>query len=162
MSDKLLEVMEKYKQTDTLTSPTSESVTSTDQYSPLQTVMKGLINRVVPGPVLGVVKRFMPDLSKFIEQIDDPDLLHELISEVYIRLKVVLDADHEAGYGGPDRCKCAGDAESIASIFGGDDGNREVDSTGSNDEGVPASISGPDSRREDSDSGHEAEIQSGV
>jgi hypothetical protein len=95
--------------------------------------MRGLINRVVPGPILGVVKRFMPDLGKFIEQIDDPDLLHELISEVYIRLKVVLDADHEAGYGGPERCKCAGDAESIASIFSGDDGNREEHTTRSSD-----------------------------
>lgn len=104
--------------------------------------MKGLINRVVPGPILGVVKRFMPDLAKFIEQIDDPDLLHELISEVYIRLQVILEADHAAGYGGPDRCKCAGDAESVASVFGGDNGDGQIDSAGGHDEGVPAGVHG--------------------
>lgn len=145
MSDRLLEVMDRYKQKDTSTSPVSESGTSTELDSPLQMVMRGLISRVVPGPILGMVKRFMPDLGKFIDQIEDPDLLHELISEVYIRLGVILNADHEAGYGGPERCKCAGDAESIASIFGGNDGNGQVDSAGSHDEGVSASVYGSDS-----------------
>lgn len=144
MSDKLLEVMDRYRQTDTSTLTNLGSEVNTDQSSPLQTVMRGLISRVVPSPILGIVRRFMPDLGKFIDQIEDPDLLHELISEVYIRLKVILDADHEAGYGGPDRCKCAGDAESVASVFSGDDGHGEVNPIGSADEGVPAGIHGLD------------------
>lgn len=100
----------------------------------------GLIDRAIPRPMQTLAKRIMPDLGSFLKHMEDPDLLHEQISQVYNSLGIVLNADHEAGYGGGDRCQCSDNSTSEQSVSSGTDGNGEVDADGSLDEGIPESV----------------------
>lgn len=147
MPDKLIEVLNQYKATATSMSLDSELETNTEFSSPLQIVVRGLIDRAVPRPLMGMAKRILPDLATFIGQIDDPDLLHEQISQVYSILGEVLKKDHDAGYGGQDRCQCfsPGDAESVAVVPSRADGNGQEHTIGSPDEGVSTRVLDRDS-----------------
>jgi hypothetical protein len=82
----------------------------------------------------------MPQLKEFIECIEDPDLLHETISEVYFRLGQVLHYDHSYGFGGGNKCFCAQSTQIEQSISSGDYGDRQEHTDGSHDEGVSSSV----------------------
>ena len=116
-------------------------------------------------PASMLLKKAIPSLQEFFQTVEDPDLLHEVFSEMIVKFNQVLEADHDRGYGGADLCQCPSTSQSEPSVPSGDDGHREINLDGNDDEGVPDALQsqgGQEESGEDSDNRYEAEVQSTV
>lgn len=148
----IAQIMARYQGTQDTSTDLLDKTPQTSDRSPLQTVCDTLIDNVIPRALRNTVSKIMPQLKEFIDTIEDPDLLHETISEVYFRLGQVLRYDHSYGFGGGDKCYCAQSSTQQQSISGGNNGNGEKHLDGSDDEGIPVITQQEEETSKDSDS----------
>src|SRR5579859_3565679 len=186
MPHNLDEILARYRQTDTVpletdgqTSKELQSEPSTQQsnrpLSPLQQIIDQWmqytpINKL-PGFVRDAAMSMIPGLADFYSIQEDPDKLHYVISVIVSRLQGGLDDDHRSGYGGFDdsgqrRCECfaptAGEQESAEGVHSGVDGHGQEHADGSANAHLSDGILSPEDTSPYPDSGHQAEVQSGL
>lgn len=137
---KALDLLNKYNKTaqDQSTSQMSmDLAVSGLALSPLQIAVKELMSRSIPTPMLGVARKFFPDLGKFLELLDKPEELHSIFSAFAKDLNFILRKDHEHLYtDGKSDCQCPEVAEgpgketSAESVHSGNDRDGQVNSDG--------------------------------
>lgn len=128
---KALDILAGYTKT---TTPTDQSTyqqsgdsASSIVLSPLQKVITLMMEQSVPPQLVGLARKILPDLDKFLKIVDDPIQLHTYVSAAVFQLQEVLKRDHE--YIDLSGCQCTSTTErsrAAASTEGVPDGHDRV------------------------------------